>query len=77
MVTPSHVRRSRVPGKVDTPKPRCIGARTTCPDEIKIRDRTSGRTIGVGELNAEGGVWLLRRPLFQGLWAMRAEGDDI
>ncbi|PKI60714.1 hypothetical protein CRG98_018892, partial [Punica granatum] len=27
---------SRVPGKVDTPKPRCIGIAHACPDEMKF-----------------------------------------
>ncbi|PKI78538.1 hypothetical protein CRG98_001067 [Punica granatum] len=40
VATPSHLSSSCVPGKMDTPKPRCMGARITCPDEIKIRVRT-------------------------------------
>ncbi|PKI33703.1 hypothetical protein CRG98_045906 [Punica granatum] len=31
VATPSHVRPSRVPEKVDTLKPRCIGARMRAP----------------------------------------------
>ncbi|OWM76819.1 hypothetical protein CDL15_Pgr017212 [Punica granatum] len=36
VATPSHVRPSRVPGKVDTLEPRCIGFAHACPDEIKF-----------------------------------------
>ncbi|PKI67471.1 hypothetical protein CRG98_012055 [Punica granatum] len=36
MATPSHVRPSRIPGKVDTPEPRCIGFAHAFPDEIKF-----------------------------------------
>ncbi|PKI37189.1 hypothetical protein CRG98_042420 [Punica granatum] len=36
VATPSHVRPSRVPGKVDTPKPRCMRRAHTCPDETKF-----------------------------------------
>ncbi|PKI73018.1 hypothetical protein CRG98_006593 [Punica granatum] len=36
MATPSHVRPSRVPGKVDTPKPRLLRRAHACPDEIKF-----------------------------------------
>ncbi|PKI73560.1 hypothetical protein CRG98_006141 [Punica granatum] len=41
------------------------------------QDRTSGSTIGVGELH--GGVWLLRRvsPSFQKTRAMKADAEDI
>ncbi|PKI71950.1 hypothetical protein CRG98_007633 [Punica granatum] len=37
MATPSHACPSCVPGKVDTPKPRCIGFAPAHIDEIKIR----------------------------------------
>ncbi|PKI36583.1 hypothetical protein CRG98_043003 [Punica granatum] len=37
MATPSHMRLSRVPGKADTPKPRCMRHAHMCSDEIKIR----------------------------------------
>ncbi|PKI69502.1 hypothetical protein CRG98_010105 [Punica granatum] len=36
VATPSHVRPSRVPGKVDTPKPRLLRRTHVCPDEIKF-----------------------------------------
>ncbi|PKI47283.1 hypothetical protein CRG98_032324, partial [Punica granatum] len=36
VVTPSHVRPSRVPGKADTPKPRCLGSAHACPNKIKF-----------------------------------------
>ncbi|PKI45188.1 hypothetical protein CRG98_034425 [Punica granatum] len=36
VATPSHVRPSRVPGKVDTPKPRCLGSAHACPNKIKF-----------------------------------------
>ncbi|PKI38550.1 hypothetical protein CRG98_041059 [Punica granatum] len=34
VATPSHVRPSRVPGKVDTPKPRLLRRAHACPDEV-------------------------------------------
>ncbi|PKI67246.1 hypothetical protein CRG98_012352 [Punica granatum] len=34
VTTPSHVRLSRVPGNVDTLKPRCMGARTRAPTRL-------------------------------------------
>ncbi|PKI57111.1 hypothetical protein CRG98_022505 [Punica granatum] len=37
VVTPSHVRPSRVPRKVDTPKSRCIYARACVPRRDEIR----------------------------------------
>ncbi|PKI72522.1 hypothetical protein CRG98_007086, partial [Punica granatum] len=36
VATPSHVRPSRVPGKVDTPKPRLLRRAHACPDEMKF-----------------------------------------
>ncbi|PKI76483.1 hypothetical protein CRG98_003132 [Punica granatum] len=36
VATPSHVRPSRFPGKVDTPKSRCIRFAHACPDEMKF-----------------------------------------
>ncbi|PKI52241.1 hypothetical protein CRG98_027368, partial [Punica granatum] len=36
VATPSHVRPSRVPEKVDTPKPRLLRRAHACPDEIKF-----------------------------------------
>ncbi|PKI50072.1 hypothetical protein CRG98_029541 [Punica granatum] len=35
-MTPSHACPSRVPGKVDTPKPRCACFAHACPDEMKF-----------------------------------------
>ncbi|PKI67626.1 hypothetical protein CRG98_011982 [Punica granatum] len=41
VATPSHVRPSRVPGKVDTPKPRLLRSAYACPDEIKFGQHLS------------------------------------
>ncbi|PKI52294.1 hypothetical protein CRG98_027315 [Punica granatum] len=41
VATPSHARPSRIPGKVDTPKPRRIGFAHACPDEIKFGEPPS------------------------------------
>ncbi|PKI70955.1 hypothetical protein CRG98_008688 [Punica granatum] len=46
VATPSHVRPSRVPGKVDTPEPRCIGFAHACPDEIKFECAQLGDSTG-------------------------------
>ncbi|OWM70406.1 hypothetical protein CDL15_Pgr008695 [Punica granatum] len=46
VVTPSHVRPSRIPEKVDTPKPRCIGLAHACPDEIKFGCAQLGDSTG-------------------------------
>ncbi|PKI35912.1 hypothetical protein CRG98_043696 [Punica granatum] len=37
--TPSHVHPSRIPGKVDTPKPCLLRRVHECPDEIKFRPK--------------------------------------
>ncbi|PKI78958.1 hypothetical protein CRG98_000599 [Punica granatum] len=47
VATPSHVRPSCVPGKVDTPKPRCIGAHTWAPTRLKFGCAQLGDSIGV------------------------------
>ncbi|PKI32366.1 hypothetical protein CRG98_047243, partial [Punica granatum] len=46
VATPSHVRPSRVPGKVDTPKPRCIGFAHAYPDETKFGCAQLGDSTG-------------------------------
>ncbi|PKI77236.1 hypothetical protein CRG98_002357 [Punica granatum] len=46
VATSSHVRPSRVLGKVDTPKPRCIGSAHACPDEIKFGCAQLGDSTG-------------------------------
>ncbi|PKI56569.1 hypothetical protein CRG98_023038 [Punica granatum] len=45
VATPSQVRPSGVPRKVDTPKPRCIRRAHACPDEMKFRMR---KTFKIG-----------------------------
>ncbi|PKI63385.1 hypothetical protein CRG98_016213 [Punica granatum] len=55
VATPSHVCPSHVPGKVDTPKPRCTGFAHTCPDELKfgcaqLGDSTGDPLVGTGSI---------------------------
>ncbi|PKI60804.1 hypothetical protein CRG98_018793 [Punica granatum] len=40
VMTPSHVRPSRVPGKVDIPKPHCLGTRTCAPTRRNLGAHT-------------------------------------
>ncbi|PKI37190.1 hypothetical protein CRG98_042421 [Punica granatum] len=46
VATLSHVRPSRVPGKVDTPKPHCMRRAHTCPDETKFGCAQLGDSTG-------------------------------
>ncbi|PKI51777.1 hypothetical protein CRG98_027825 [Punica granatum] len=52
VATFSHVRPSRVLGKVNTPKPRCISSRIACLNEIKIQARNArAYTTRLGKVN--------------------------
>ncbi|PKI33131.1 hypothetical protein CRG98_046478, partial [Punica granatum] len=46
VATPSHVRPSRVPGKVDTPKPHLLRRAHACPDEMKFGCPQLGDSTG-------------------------------
>ncbi|PKI49243.1 hypothetical protein CRG98_030352 [Punica granatum] len=63
VATPSHVHPSRVPGKVDTHKPRCIGAGMRAPTRANSSlyshlpfydSKVEGRCCGVGKSEFEG-----------------------
>ncbi|PKI48949.1 hypothetical protein CRG98_030647 [Punica granatum] len=53
VATPSHVRPSRVPGKVDTPKPRLLRRAHACPDDIKF----GCAQPSLGARGEESGTW--------------------